>query len=275
MKKLFSLILLLAGFGTASAQVDTIFTHESPIPCKITEITETGVKFCYPGEDLTNTISKNSITSIVYKSGRIQQFSNRTAFRILKSPLEWQQVSLTQVEGEVASLFKIDDVSSKAKGTTELSNQERVKRRALDKLKMQAAMLGGNVIYMLNMRTEGNKINSWTGMSSSAEASFMGAVYSSKVPNFNQVQNLLGDQSIFSVVEELSYTNNSTKINSNDTNTTFTLHRVYDDNGNVMVEGEIPGCKETTFRVTFCNQDSIYILYSTRRGTYTYKVMAQ
>lgn len=53
-------------------------------------------------------------------------------------------------------LYKLDDVSSKAKGTTEFSNQERVKRRAVDKMKMQSAILG-NVIYMVQMRSDGTK----------------------------------------------------------------------------------------------------------------------
>lgn len=59
-----------------------------------------------------------------------QEFAARTSFRRLSSPMEWEQVSIASVESEVQGLYKIDDVSSKAKGTTEFSNQERVKRRA-------------------------------------------------------------------------------------------------------------------------------------------------
>ena len=51
--------------------------------------------------------------------------------------------TITQVEGEIKGLFKVGEVSSKAKGTTTFSNQERVKERAYKKLKIQAAMMGG------------------------------------------------------------------------------------------------------------------------------------
>lgn len=275
MKKILTLCLCLFGAWTVKAQVDTIFTHNEVIPCKVTEITESSVKYVYPGEDLTNSMSKNAITRIVFKSGRVQKFASRTGFRTLTSPVEWEQVTLTQIESEVAGLYKIDDVSSKAKGTTEFSNQERVKRRAMDKLKMQAAMLGANVVYLLNVRSEGNKFNVWTGASSSSESSFMGAAYSSRMPDFEEVKNLLGEGREFAITEELDFTNNSTKIDWVEAHNTLTLHRLYDDNGNVMIEGSIPGCKETTFRVTFCNKDSIYILYSTRRGKFSYKVMAR
>ena len=49
MKKLLLFFVFMAGFGTASAQLDTIYTHEANIPCKVTEITDSSVKFCYPG----------------------------------------------------------------------------------------------------------------------------------------------------------------------------------------------------------------------------------
>lgn len=41
MKSILSFFALFAGIFAASAQVDTIYTHEGVIPCNITEITET------------------------------------------------------------------------------------------------------------------------------------------------------------------------------------------------------------------------------------------
>lgn len=137
MKSILSFFALFAGIFAASAQVDTIYTHEGVIPCNITEITETAAKYQYPGESHSNSLSLNAVSKIVFRSGRVQEFAARTSFRRLSSPMEWEQVSIASVESEVQGLYKIDDVSSKAKGTTEFSNQERVKRRALDKMKMQ------------------------------------------------------------------------------------------------------------------------------------------
>ena len=50
MKSILSFFALFAGIFAASAQVDTIYTHEGVIPCNITEITETAAKYQYPGE---------------------------------------------------------------------------------------------------------------------------------------------------------------------------------------------------------------------------------
>lgn len=44
-------------------------------------------------------------------------------------------MTVTAVESEVKGLFKVGDVSAKAVGTTELSNQERVKNRRTGSLK--------------------------------------------------------------------------------------------------------------------------------------------
>ena len=41
MKTIFMFMALFAGFCTASAQVDTIYTHEGVIPCNVVEVTET------------------------------------------------------------------------------------------------------------------------------------------------------------------------------------------------------------------------------------------
>ncbi|MEF9931402.1 MAG: hypothetical protein RR770_03755, partial [Bacteroidales bacterium] len=139
MKYILTLLSLFCSISYATAQIDTIYTHQERIPCNIVEITETAAKFQYPGETHSNSLSLNAISKIIYRSGRIQQFASRTSFRNFTSPMGWEQVSIASVESEVQGLYKIDDVSSKAKGTTEFSNQERVKRRALDKMKMQAA----------------------------------------------------------------------------------------------------------------------------------------
>lgn len=272
MKSAILLFLLLPCVFKATAQVDTIYTHEERIPCNIVEITETAAKFQYPGETHNNSVSLNAVSKIIYRSGRVQEFAGRTAFRRLASPMEWQQVSIASVESEVQGLYKVDDVSSKAKGTTEFSNQERVKRRALDKIKMQAAILGANVVYMAQMRSEGTKVNFWTGGGTSAETSLFGVAYSSQMPRLSTVEELLEDKRKFSVDEEISLTNNDSSFGRSSTARVLTIDRIYDDSGMVMIEGTLSKCKETLFRVTFCNDHDFYIVYKTRRGVYSYRV---
>lgn len=276
MKIILSIFALFAGVFAASAQVDTIYTHEGVIPCEITEITETAAKFQYPGEAHNNSLSLNAIRKIVYRSGRVQEFAARTSFRRLSSPMEWEQVSIASVESEVQGLYKIDDVSSKAKGTTEFSNQERVKRRAVDKMKMQAAILGGNIVYMVQMRSDGTKYNWLTGSGSTAETSLFGVAYSSQMPRLADVEKLIKHGSDFQVVEEVTMTNTDSRYSQEKMPAApLTVDRVYDDSGIVMLEGSVKGIKERVFRVTFCNEDNFYIAYKTRRGVFSYKVIVR
>lgn len=272
MKSILSFFALFAGIFAASAQVDTIYTHEGVIPCNITEITETAAKYQYPGESHSNSLSLNAVSKIVYRSGRVQEFAARTSFRRLSSPMEWEQVSIASVESEVQGLYKIDDVSSKAKGTTEFSNQERVKRRALDKMKMQAAILGGNVVYMVQMRSDGTKYNWLTGAGSTAETSLFGVAYSSQMPRLADVRKLVDGHTAFDVVEEVTMVNTDSRYSQDKMSEALTIDRVYDDSGLVMLEGSIKGIKEHTFRVTFCNESDFYIACKTRRGVFSYKV---
>lgn len=272
MKHILAFCALFAGIFTASAQVDTIYTHEGVIPCDITEITETAAKYRYPGEMHNNSLSLNSVRKIVYRSGRVQEFAARTSFRRLLSPMEWEQVAIASVESEVQGLYKVDDVSSKPKGTTEFSNQERVKRRAIDKMKMQAAILGGNVVYMVQMRSDGTKYNWLTGAGSTAETSLFGVAYSSQMPRLADVEKLVKNHTEFRVVEEVTMINTDSRYGVDKMAESIIIDRIYDDSGLVMLEGSIRGIKERTFRVTFCNESDFYISYKTRRGVFSYKV---
>ena len=163
-------------------------------------------------------------------------------------------------------------MSSKAKGTTEFSNQERVKRRALDKMKMQAAILGGNVVYMVQMRSDGTKYNWLTGAGSTAETSLFGVAYSSQMPRLADVRKLVDGHTAFDVVEEVTMVNTDSRYSQDKMSEALTIDRVYDDSGLVMLEGSIKGIKEHTFRVTFCNESDFYIACKTRRGVFSYKV---
>jgi len=140
MKSICVTFCMILWFQFAYSQQDTIFTSSEKIICKITEITADAVKFTYPDEDLINTIYKNTVTSISFKSGRVQRFAEATSFKPVNGPEDFENVSITKVEGEVRGLYKLGNVSAKAKGTTVYSNIEKVKERAYRKMKIEAAM---------------------------------------------------------------------------------------------------------------------------------------
>jgi len=57
------------------AQMDTVFSNGKKIPCTVKEITPDAIKYSYSGEELVNSIYKSTVQKIIFKSGRIQTFS--------------------------------------------------------------------------------------------------------------------------------------------------------------------------------------------------------
>lgn len=92
------------------------------------------------------------------------------------------------------------DVNAKAVGTTNISNIEKVKDRAYKKLKIQAAMLGANIIYLSDQRSQGNKWGGlYVGGGQKAETSLTGVGYSNKVLDLKKIINIIGDKRKFTV----------------------------------------------------------------------------
>ena len=168
MKHLFLLLCLSISIANI-AQTDTIFKLDGEVlNVEVAAIDESTVKYVYPGESFTNAISKNSISKIHFKSGRVQEFAPTLNLKEVKNCLDWKNVQIANFESEVTGLAKIDNVGAKAKGLTTLSSLSKLQDRAYNKLKMATAMLGGNVTYVANQNTE--------------EAVFGGEYSSSKTP---------------------------------------------------------------------------------------------
>jgi hypothetical protein len=134
MKIIFTLFLFITT-SVCFAQLDTIYLANEKLAVEIKEIGADVVKFTYPKEDIANSIFKNSIQKIIFKSGRTQVFSEATNFKKVDGIKDWELVSISQVESEVKGLYKLGDVSAKAQGGTTLTGMERIKDRAFKKLK--------------------------------------------------------------------------------------------------------------------------------------------
>jgi len=264
-----AVILTILSFG----QTDTIFSNNEKISCSVKEITPDAVKYTFPGEDLTTTIYKNAVQKIVFKSGRIQTFSESTSFKKVASVMDFENVTVTQVESEVRGLFKVGDVSSKAKGATTLSNQERVKERAYHKLKIQASMQGANIIYLTNMRTEGNKAGGYYQSGSSAEASLTGVAYTTQLPNYKDFESLIKDKRNFIAVQEFKLWSSSSDMSQSDIKTKFKIINISNENGLIMLEGQLDGVsKYSKFRVVSFSSDSFNIFYEDKSTAYNLKI---
>jgi len=155
MKKIILFAILLSSINCYSQAIDTIFKMNGEVlPVNVKEITESNIKYTYPGEDFSNSIGKSSVFRIKFKSGRIQEFATALNVINVKSCLDWENVQISNIESEVRSLMKIDNIGAKAKGNTTMSSLGKLQNRAYNKIKIETAMLGGNVCYIINQNTE-------------------------------------------------------------------------------------------------------------------------
>lgn len=274
MKKiLFSFSALLALSFNVVAQTDTLYTNNQKLSCTIKEVTEGAVKYTYPNEDLVNTVYKNSVQKIVFKSGRVQVFTEASSFKVVNSVPEFDNVTVTAVENEVKGLYKIGDVSSKAKGTTGFSNQERVKERAYRKLKIQAAMMGANIVYLTNQRTEGNKFGGYFQAGSSAETNLTGVSYSNVIPDLAEFKKLLNARTELSAYEEYRLGGSSSDYSYKESPGKFLISNVRNDNGIITIEGELEGLnKVNQFRLVSVSNDHFNIFYRDKSTVYNISV---
>jgi hypothetical protein len=255
LKHLLTLMIILAGFS-ASAQMDTIFTYKEKIPCSVKEITPDAVKYSLPQEEVLISIYKNTVNKIIFKSGRVQVFSEATSLKKINGPKDYENVSITGVENEIMGLFKLGQVSSKAKGTTTLSNQETIKQRAYKKLKIQAAMQGANIIYLLNQKTDGNKFGS------TSEASLTGIAYSNELPNFDDFMKLIESKKSFKANYEISLWNGGRDLSETSIIKTFNIVNIKNENGLIMIEGRFFGASQNSkFRVVSFTKTNFNVFY--------------
>jgi len=268
MKSICISLFMLLCFQFAYSQQDTIFTNSEKIVCSIKEITVDGVSFTYPGEELVNTIYKNTVEKIIFKSGRVQKFAEATLFKTVNGPEDYENVSITKVESEVKGLFKLANVSSKAKGTTTMSNIERVKERAYRKMKMEAAMQGANVVFITQQVTKGNQYGTEYQAGSATETNLDGVAYTNKIPKFEDFNALLAGKSQFNVITRLKLWSGGTDMVTDELAGTLTINSVTNESGLIMINATIPKVKAEKFRVVFFDKTRFVLVYEDKSTIY-------
>lgn len=274
MKKVLFTIISLILTTAVHAQVDTIFTNNEKIPCTIKEITTDAVKYTYIGEELSNSIYKNVVNKIIFKSGRIQTFNESTSFKNINNVNDYDNVTITQVESEIKGLFKLGDASSKAKGTTTLSNQERVKERAYRKIKIQAAIQGGNIIYLTNQRTEGNKLGGYFQSGSTAETNLTGVVYTNKLPSYEEFVKLVSSDKPYLAIQESKLYSSSSDLVQQVIEKSFKINSITNENGLIIINGQLAGLtKYSKFRVVSFDKESFNVFYEDKSTVYNIRII--
>jgi hypothetical protein len=190
-----TLLLLISFSLPCFSQLDTLYKmNGEKLLITVTEITESSIKFTYPNESFSNTIAKSTVSKIHFKSGRVQEFSSALNVSNTKSCLDWENVQISKIESEVQGLQKIDVIGAKAKGLSTLSSIGKLQDRAFDKIKIETAMLGGNVAYIMEQNTEEAIYGGQYGSSKLPSVTISGLAYTTKKVFRNEIS--FGDYKI-------------------------------------------------------------------------------
>jgi len=255
----------------AYAQMDTVFSNNQKIPCSVKEVTPDAVKYTFPGEDIINTVYKNTVQKIVFKNGRIQTFAEATSYKLVQNVRDYNNVTITSVENEVKGLYKLNDVSSKSKGTTVYSSQERVKDRAYRKIKIQAAMFGGNIVLLTNQRTEGNKYGGYFSSSSTAETNLTGIAYSNILPDYENFKRIVGNNTSFMAIKRFELDASGSDVSEADVKKAFSITKITNENGIILIEGVLKTEDNVhVFQLASFTNDTFSIAYKYKGDAYNF-----
>lgn len=263
MKKLtysFLLVFISVTFTLAQDALDSIFTNTEVLAVNIKEVNEESVKFSYPGEEIQNTLNLNSVSKIVFRSGRIQNFAESRSYRKVINGLDWENVTVIQTENDVKGLYQLDQVNAKAKAMTGWGSVGKMENKAMRKLLIETAMNGGNVVYL-------SQQNSSTRTQKSTSSSVVGGVaYSNIVPNYNSFSKLMERKDGFKYIENhsLGVNNDDMKV-STQAGKLIKFDKIEKSASMIYVTAKFPKIDTERFRVSYFDSNQIILVYRTKK----------
>ena len=152
MKRVLLVMLMSIAFMGVQAQDKIIKLSGEEIICKISEIGENAIKFKYEGEDLTNSIYKNTVKEIVFSSGRVQSLNSKV---VVNGEKDWEKVRITKLESDVKGLTRGESISASSASGWSFTSQQKIQAKAIKKLKKLAAKNGYHVVLILTETGKG------------------------------------------------------------------------------------------------------------------------
>ena len=185
-------------------------------------------------------------------------FTEAIALNTVNSAYDYESVNLSRLEGETKGMMKIDEVSAKAVGTTVFSNITTVKDRAFRKLKIAAAMLGGNLLYMLDQSTTGNQVGSQYQSGKSTETILTGLVYTDKLPKMEDFKALIKDKKSLLIYQAIYIGRNSTDIEEgNILEKNLVIENLHEENQFIYINAK--GFENVQLRVVSFDENRIIL----------------
>jgi hypothetical protein len=137
---------------TAVAGYDTIIKIEGKVmPVEMVNVTPTYVRFKVPGSVELFTLPRKEIHKIIYKNGRVEEYSTMAVVTIDDDA--WQAIWLTEDPKDVVSLYKQGEISAQADPNDRGSKAS--KKNATIRLQKKAAAMKGTVVLVTKKQFTG------------------------------------------------------------------------------------------------------------------------
>jgi len=180
---------------------------------------------------------------------------------VTKSCLDWENVQISNIPSEVQGL----------KGMSSWSSLSKLQDRAYDKIKIETAMLGGNVAYIIEQNTEEAVSGGQYGGSKAPSVTISGLAYTTKKVFKNEIS--FGDYQISKIyvlktnaytLEEVSFKEQDIQIQEGNL---IEENRFQKINLNIS---SLSNIEEFTFIYADKNEIVLSGVHTTRRGKTTY-----
>jgi hypothetical protein len=254
------------------SQVDTLYkTNSEKLGVNVTEINESNIKYTYPDEFLSNTIAKVTVLKIHFKSGRIQEFSSNSSLVKIKSCLDWKKIQVSKIESEVKGLRKVSLIGAKAKGSVYTSTSK-LQDRAFNKIKIITAMLGGNIVYVLNQNTESASVSGQFGGTVKAPSvTISGSVYTSQTISESDISS--GEYNISKVYVLKPNAYSLSPYNFRNQEVKIVKEEIVEENGFQNLNIDISSLTQVSkYNIIYADEEEIVLsgVSATKRGKTTY-----
>lgn len=146
MKNILLIVIALIITQQAISQDQIIQLNGKAIPCKVSEISDSHIKYLSEGEDFIRNISITKVQEIDFSSGKTEKFNQRVQINYAS---DWQNVIITIDDMDIENLIPGEDFNiSASKNGRSYTNRLSLEEDAIERIKKLAAASGYHIILI-------------------------------------------------------------------------------------------------------------------------------
>ncbi|HSJ69408.1 MAG TPA: hypothetical protein VK921_17130 [Anditalea sp.] len=176
-------------FSIIAQTSDKLHLLEEVKEVNIEEVGQNTIKYRHVNENTSYVVSKHQVKKIEFASGREEIYE--TPFKPVNTINEYENVYITYIPQDIDGMHSKGEVYSKAAGVTALASINNVKNRATRKIKIEAAMLGANVIFLGNMYQRGNQMGNENVPANTTMTTLSGTAFNTEKLDINKLKSLV------------------------------------------------------------------------------------